>query len=141
MSRRLPTSHWVARTRARGSNPLPSRRQTENRRVLTPNRLYFVPVAQLEEHLTFNQGVAGSSPARHTQNPNSFFVPPFCWGVLNGRPFLLSGAHPVDTRHFFHYTTRRTFCQEKICTNFLSYRSQNLCNITIVFLSVICYNT
>ena len=36
--------------------------RTSRRRASRPNG----PLAQLAEHLTFNQGVAGSSPARPT---------------------------------------------------------------------------
>lgn len=55
--------------------------------ILKPQ--YYAGIAQMEEHLTFNQGVGGSNPPARTNN----FLPPFFpFFSLGGRSF--GGALP-----------------------------------------------
>ena len=61
------------------------------------NRGSQVPLAQLVEHLTFNQGVAGSSPARH-------ILLSFLTSSLSGVSILLTPFwRCVMVRHAPHF--------------------------------------
>jgi len=57
------------------------------------------------------------------------------WASPSGDAFLLkkpTGRFCAQKRRNSIIPHRRTFCQEKICTNFKPKKSQNLCNIPIL---------
>ena len=66
------------------------------------------PLAQLVEHLTFNQGVPGSSPGRLTSNPQGFaLLTPITRGISN-RPAITWSVFASLLAHGFVKRTERT---------------------------------